>query len=211
MISRYSGRRALKKGASLGGFLFLAACSSLPSIGPNTATGLPTHVDGGAGQILRFCEKMHDAGDLTTAAATCERAHRLDPGAPGPLLELASILGEMNEPDLSIAAYRAILKTSPANADAHYGLGRTYLNQGQNDLALAEFQAALNSSPKDPRLYSAVGVASGLLGAHAQAQEVFRDGLFVAPQDTALRNNLGLSLVQSGHLGLRLNPRPTES
>jgi Tfp pilus assembly protein PilF len=176
----------------------LAACSSLPSIGPRTANGLPTHVDGGAGQILRFCEKMRDAGDLTTAAAACERAHRLDPSAPEPLLELASILGDMDEPDLSIAAYRTILKTSPANADARYGLGRTYLNQGQNDLALVEFQAALSSNPRDPRLYAAVGVANGLLGAHAEAQRVFRKGLAVAPQDTALRNNLGLSLVQTG-------------
>ncbi len=198
MISRYSGRRALKNGASLGGFLLLAACSSLPSIGPNTATGLPTHVDGGAGQVLRFCEKMHDAGDLTTAAATCERAHRLNPSAPEPLLELASILGEMGESDLSIEAYRTILKTSPANADAHYGLGRSYLNRGQHDLALTEFQAALRSNPKDPLLYKAVGVASGLLGAHAEAQRVFREGLLVAPEDAALRNNLGLSLVQSG-------------
>jgi len=198
MISKNTGWHAFRRGASFGGCLFLAACSSLPSIGPRTANGLPTHVDGGAGQVLRFCEKMHDAGDLTTAAATCERAHRLDPGAPEPLLELASILGEMNEPDLSIAAYRAILKTSPANADAHYGLGRTYLSQGQNDLALVEFKAALNSNRKDPRLYTAVGVASGLLGAHVEAQKVFRKGLLVAPQDVALRNNLGLSLVQSG-------------
>ncbi len=198
MISIVSGRRGLAKAASLGVMLLTTACASQPSIGPNTPTGLPNYVDGGVGQVLRFCEKLHDRGDLATAAAMCERAHRLDPEAAEPLLELASILGEMNETDLSVQSYRTVLKTTPDNVQAHYGLGRIYLDQGQNDLALAAFETALRGDAKDPRLYRAVGIANGLLGAHEEAQRVFRAGLLAAPEDVALRNNLGLSLVQSG-------------
>ena len=67
-----------------------------------------------------------------------------------------------------------------------------------HDLALAAFETALRGDPKDPRFYRAVGIANGLLGTHEEAQRVFRAGLLAAPEDVALRNNLGLSLVQSG-------------
>ncbi len=198
MSARTPGRRAATLWAALGAVILAGGCASQPSQGPNTQTGLPTHVDGGARQVLRFCETLHDNGELATAAAVCERAHRLDPSLPEPLLELASILGEMGETDLSIAAYRAVLKTAPENSMAHYGLGRIYLDQAQHDLALAAFQAALRGNDRDPRLYLALGVAQGLLGEHARAQETYRDGLHIAPNDIALRNNLALSLVQTG-------------
>lgn len=205
MISSYSPKRVSKLGAFFGAALLASSCASQPSLGPKTATGLPSHVDGGAGQVLRFCEKLHDKGDLATAAAMCERAHRLDPSRPEPLLELASILGEMGKTELSLQAYRTILETTPDNGPAHYGLGRSYLDQGKFDLALTEFRAALEADPRNPRLYSAAGIASGLLGNHAEAQDAFRKGLQFAPDDRALRNNLALSLVQTGNYGQGLN------
>jgi len=198
MISKLHFGRALMYCATLGAAFLASGCASQPSIGPNTVTGLPGHLDGGAGQVLRFCETLHDKGDLSTAAAMCERAHRLDPSMPEPLLELASILGEMGETQLSVQAYRKVLQTAPNNGPAHYGLGRILLDQDQPDLALAEFKAALEADPRNPRVYSAVGVANGVLGDHAEAQRAFRKGLEVDPEDPALRNNLALSLVQSG-------------
>lgn len=198
MKSRSFAKRASTLGTVVGAALFASSCTTQPSIGPNTVTGLPGHLDGGAGQVLRFCEKLHDSGDLRTAAGMCERAHLLDPTRPEPLLELASILGDLGETELSMQAYNKVLQFAPDNGPAHYGLGRIYLDQGQHDLALAEFKAALTANPKDARLYSAVGISNGLLGDHVEAQRVFRQGLQVAPQDPALRNNLALSLVQAG-------------
>lgn len=198
MKSRSFARRAFTLGTVMGAALFASSCTTQPSIGPNTVTGLPGHLDGGTGQVLRFCEKLHDSGDLRTAAAMCERAHQLDPTRPEPLLELASILGDMGETELSMQAYNKVLQFMPDNGPAHYGLGRIYLDQGQHDLALAEFKAALAVDPMNARLYSAVGIGNGLLGDHVEAQRVFRQGLQVAPKDPALRNNLALSLIQAG-------------
>jgi Tfp pilus assembly protein PilF len=198
MKSRSFAKRASTLGTILGAALFASSCTTQPSIGPNTVTGLPGHLDGGAGQVLRFCEKLHDSGDLRTAAGMCERAHHLDPSRPEPLLELASILGDMGETELSMQAYNKVLQFAPDNGPAHYGLGRIYLDQGQHDLALAEFKSALTVDPMNARLYSAVGISNGLLGDHVEAQRVFRQGLQVAPKDAALRNNLALSLVQAG-------------
>ena len=197
-MSRVSTKRASRLCATLGAALLASSCTSQPSQGPSTVTGLPSHVDGGPGQVLRFCETLHDKGDLATAAAMCERAHRLDPSRPEPLLELASILGEMGESELSLQAYRTVLRTSPDNAPAHYGLGRNYLDRGHYDQARIEFEAAVKADPKNPRLHSALGVTNGLLGNHLEAQHAFRAGLRHAPDDRALRNNLALSLVQSG-------------
>lgn len=198
MTASYSANRRQRITTAVGVLLVAAGCASRPSLGPTTDTGNPAHVDGGTGQLLRYCETLHDKGKLPMAAAMCERAYQLDPSNADPLLELASIMGDMGEIDMAKKAYQTILRDHPDHAEAHYGLGRIHMNAKEYDLALAEFQAGLRSNPNDPRLYNAAGVASGMLGAHAAAQEAFKAGLEVAPNDVHLRNNLGLSLIQTG-------------
>ena len=66
MSARTPGRRAATLWAALGAVILAGGCASQPSQGPNTQTGLPTHVDGGARQVLRFCETLHDNGELAT-------------------------------------------------------------------------------------------------------------------------------------------------
>lgn len=183
---------------TLSAVLITAGCANVPHKGPKTGTGLPPHLDASGGQLLRYCQRIRETGDLATAAGICERAHRMDPSSPAPLMEVASILTEMGELDLAVSAYKTLLHHSPDHADGHYALGRTYVAQKQYDLALAEFRWVLQGRPDDAALYNAVGVASDLIGAHGAAQEAFKKGLNRAPRDARLRNNLGLSLVRSG-------------
>jgi Flp pilus assembly protein TadD len=158
----------------------------------------PANLDGGVGQLLRYCSKFQNSGDLVTAAAMCERAHMLEPGNPAPLMQLADILLAMRQPERAISAYRAIVDGAPDNVEARYALGRLYINLEQYDLAAAEFEAALRHKDRDPRLHNALGVAHGLTGAHDSALQAFEAGLKVAPKHISLRSNLGLSLVLNG-------------
>ncbi len=198
MKPKHPGRRSLKIAAALGALLVTASCTGLSAHNPSTQAGLLNKLDGGVGQLLSYCDKFRSKGNLVTAAGLCERAHRLDPENPAPLMQIAEILTEMGQPGQATAAYQRIIETSPDHAEAQYALGKTYIALEQYDLALGHLQAALQNQPEDARIYNALGIANGLLGAHEDAQEAFQAGLQAAPGDVSLRSNLGLSLVLVG-------------
>jgi Flp pilus assembly protein TadD len=158
----------------------------------------PANLDGGVEQLLRYCSKFQDSGDLVTAAGLCERAHKLEPTNPAPLMQLADILLAMQRPEQAVKAYRTAIEGAPKYVEARYALGKLYINLGQYDLAAAEFQAALQRKSDDPRIYNALGITHGLSGANESALQSFEAGLKVAPKHISLRNNLGLSLVLNG-------------
>jgi Flp pilus assembly protein TadD len=199
MNSSNNGRRSSQIAAALGALLVTASCTALSTEQPAKRADLPNQFDEGPGQLLRYCGKLRDSGDLMMAAGMCERAHQLDPTNPEPLLRLADILAQMNDVQGSVRVYQALLATTPEHVEARYLLGKTYITLEQYDLALTEFQIAMNHQPNDPRLYNAAGTANGLIGAHEAAQTAFRAGLAAAPGNVSLRNNLALSLVLSGN------------
>ena len=195
MKTNNPGKRPVKFAAAFGAILFTAGCAT--SYDPMYA-GVPKNLDAGIGQLLRYCSKFQDSGDLVTAAGLCDRAHRLEPKNPAPLMQLAEILKGLNQPEQAMAAYRAIIEFEPRYTDAHYALGKMYIARGESDTAVAQFQAALRHKTDDPRLYNALGVAHGLIGANESAMQAFTAGLEIAPKHIALRNNMGLALVMNG-------------
>ncbi len=198
MKPKHLGRRSPRIAAALGALLVTASCTGLSAQNPSTQASLSNKLDGGVGQLMNYCGKLRSKGDLVIAAGLCERAHRLDPENPAPLMQLAEILTEMGQPRQATAAYQRIIETSPDHAEAQYALGKTYIALEQYDLALGHLQVALQNKPEDARIYNALGIANGLLGAHGSAQEAFQAGLQAAPGDVSLRSNLGLSLVLVG-------------
>ena len=189
------GMRPMKVAAAFGAILLTSGCAS--SYDPMYA-GLPSNLDGGVGQLLRYCSMFQDKGDLVTAAGLCERAHTLEPSNPAPLMQLAEILLGMNHPEQAIIAYRKIIDATPQYTDARYALGKIHIARGEYDFATAQFQAALRYTTDDARLYNGLGVAHGLIGANASAMQAFSDGLEIAPKHISLRNNMGLALVMDG-------------
>ncbi len=195
MKTNNPGKRSVKVAAAFGAILITAGCAT--SYDPMYA-GLPKNLDAGVGQLLRYCSKFQDTGDLVTAAGLCERAHKLDPKNPAPLMQLAEILQGLNRPEQAMAAYRTIIAAEPRYADARYALGKLHIARGEYDIAAAQFQTALRHTTDDPRLYNALGVAHGLIGANESAMQAFTAGLKIAPNHISLRNNMGLALVMNG-------------
>ncbi len=161
--------------------------------------GLPNNLDAGVGQLMRYCSKFQNSGDLVTAAGLCERAHQMEPANPVPLMQLAEILKGIGRPAQAMAAYRTIIATNPRYTDARYALSKMHIARGEYDTAAAQLQTALRHKTDDPRLYNALGVAQGLIGANESAMEAFKAGLKIAPRHISLRNNMGLALVMNGY------------
>jgi len=191
-----SGKRPVKIAAAFGVILLTAGCAT--SYDPQYA-GLPKNLDGGIEQLLRYCSKFQKSGDLVSAAGLCDRAHKLQPQNPDPLMQLADILNGLNRPEQAMAAYRMIIETSPQHADARYQLGKMHIARGEYDLAAAQFQVALRGNADDPRFYNALGISHSMIGANESAMQAFADGLNIAPKHISLRNNMGLALVMSGN------------
>ena len=190
------GKRPAKIAAAFGVILLTTACAA-SSYDP-MYVGLSKNLDGGVGQLLRYCSKFQDSGDLVTAAGLCDRAHKSEPRNPAPLMQLADILNGLNQPGQAMAAYRMIIQTAPQHINARYALGKMHIARSEYDVAAAQFQTALRYKADDPRLYNALGVAHGMVGANDSAMQAFADGLKVSPRHIALRNNMGLALVMSG-------------
>jgi hypothetical protein len=196
MKATNSGKRSAKVAAAFGAILLTTGCATSYD---QQYADLPENLDGGVGQLLRYCSKFQKSGELATAAGLCDRAHKLEPQNPVPLMQLADILNGLNQPEQAMAAYRMIIETTPHYTDARYELGKMHIARSEYDLAAAQFQAALRSNPDDPRFYNALGISHGMIGANESAMQAFADGLNIAPKHIALRNNMGLALVMGGN------------
>jgi len=198
MKRTHARKRPQKVAIALGAVLAAAGCATAPSQNTAAPTDQSSRYDGGVEQLLTYCGKLRDSGELLTAAGICERAHNLAPADPRPLMALGEIFAQMEQLPLAANAYLTVLEQTPHKVDARYLLGKTYIAMGRHDLALQELKFALTQSPEDARIYNALGIANGMLGNQVAARQAFENGLKVAPNDVPLRNNLGLAMVLGG-------------
>lgn len=187
-------QQRISKIALLTCLLTLAGCAT----GQDTRqASSPVKAEDKAAQLVGYCQRLQQEGDLANAAGFCDRALEYDPTNKVALLSLARILEERRAPREAAQAYRAILVLEPDNAEARYGLGKTYVALEQYKLAREQLELALQIG-SDPRIYNTLGVVHDQLGNHAEAQVVYRRGLGSDSDNVPLRTNLGLSMVLSG-------------
>jgi Flp pilus assembly protein TadD len=198
MKRTHARKRSKKMAVAFGAVLFTASCATATTQVADTQVDLGSRYDGSVEQLLLYCGKLRDAGELATAASICERAYNIDPTDPRPLFKLGQIFTEMKLLPQAASAYLTVLEEKPQNVEARYLLGKTYIAIGRHDLALQELQFALTQSPEDARIFNALGIANGMLGNQTAARQAFENGLKVAPDDIPLRNNLGLAMVLDG-------------
>lgn len=153
-----------------------------------------------AAQMIGYCQRLQQEGDLANAAGFCERALEFEPTNQVALLSLARIFEQRKAPREAGQAYRAILVLDPENVEARYGLGKTYVALEQYNLALEQLELALQGGG-DPRIFNTLGVVNDQLGNHEAAQAAYRQGLSGEEGNIPLQTNLGLSLVLSGRHG----------
>jgi Flp pilus assembly protein TadD len=199
MKSTRSIRSILKVTTALGLALVAAGCSELSRYGADSRPTLNLDdQDQRAEFLLRYCNKMHEAGELYTAASMCQRAFESRPTDPAPLYPLAEIYKKLGAIQQAADAYRAAILINPEDFEALYGLAKTSIDLGKYDMAEAQLERALQINDGDPRVYNAMGIVKDQQGQHDVAQALYRTGLLIDPDNVSLRNNLGLSLALTG-------------
>jgi predicted Zn-dependent protease len=77
----------------------------------------------------------------------------ISPKSALPWVRLASIAIRQKRPADALPAAKAALKLAPGSGEAHYLLGRGYLDLGQIDNAVQELETASKISPNSPEVH----------------------------------------------------------
>lgn len=75
-------------------------------------------------------------------------------------------------------------------AETHYLLGVSYLQEQNHTLALQEFLRAEETEPRDPEIQAALGQAYQLKKAYDKAEDHYHRALKLRPGDPQIQNNL---------------------
>ena len=192
--------RLMRTASAISLLALAVGCTTATDNQPTNAAATPADVakQERVARLLRFCERLRNAGDMAVAVGMCGRAYEIDPENIEPLLELADTLALMERNQEAAQAYRRALTIEPGNIRATFSLGKVYMTLQQYDLAMRQFESVLAQNHQDQRIYNVIGVVKDLQGEHKAAQAYYRSGLELAPGDRSLRSNLGLSLSLSG-------------
>ena len=98
------------------------------------------------------------------------------------------------------AAYRAVLKEQPRNADALHLLGVLALQVGKGDAAVSLIENAIEIRPNEPEFYNMCGEAYWALGERDAAIERYEQALALKPGFAGAHNNLGNAYKELGRL-----------
>lgn len=93
------------------------------------------------------------------AAAEMRAEERISPKSELPLLRLASIALRQRLPGQALPSAQRAVALDPGSAEAHYLLGRTNLELGQNDAAVRELEMARKLEPNSPEVHFALARA----------------------------------------------------
>lgn len=148
--------------------------------------------------VVRVAKATADSGNWPMAATLYRRAHILHPDSLDAAVGLGNMLTKLGVHQEALSVFLKALRIAPNDPPALRGAGNSLILSGQPANALEYFTKALTVK-EEPRLFNSVGVTYDMLDKHGMAQAYYRTGLKIAPGHLSLRNNLGLSLMLSGH------------
>ncbi len=115
-------------------------------------------------------------------------------------LSYGSVFFQRGYFDQAEAAFQTALRDDPESAEAVYGIGSVYLNQGKNSEAQKYFERALKMRATYPdtlaNSWNNLGLIAGREGRLDDAVAYFRESLRLSPDHPIALNNLGSAYRQ---------------
>ncbi|MFH1369830.1 MAG: tetratricopeptide repeat protein [Planctomycetota bacterium] len=158
--------------------------------------GLKYHPENGAlyGRLGSLFLQM---GLVDEAVVELEKAMELraDSGIYGNLGLAVSLKGEIER---AIEYYKKAIWIDPANAEAHYNLGNTYLAQERPAEAAGEYEKAIEAKPDYSKAYGNLGIALSWMDRNDEAINNFRYAAELDPNNIEAHFNLATALADKG-------------
>lgn len=106
---------------------------------------------GTAANRLEMGQRLAQAGRVTEAIATCEKAVAMEPKLVAAHLQLATWYRQQGQAERAVAAYGKVLALQPDQVDAAYELGCLLAQHRQVDRAIACFEKLVKLEPEAVR------------------------------------------------------------
>jgi len=82
------------------------------------------------------------------------------------------LLSGQQQTTAAVRHFKETVRLQPGHSDAHYQLGKIYLQQNQRDEAAAEFEKAIQSNPDHDAAYNGLARIHLLRGEKAKAEQL---------------------------------------
>lgn len=143
---------------------------------------------------------LYEAGKLSAARQTLERALELNPRYSKTWNNLGLVLEEEGASRRAVTSYERALSLRPNLAGVHANLGRLRLALGQLDSARHHLGRALALDARNPSAHLSMGRLHQQLGDFPAAEMAYHRVLRDDPYSAAAYNNLGLLYAEEGAL-----------
>jgi tetratricopeptide (TPR) repeat protein len=151
-------------------------------------------------QAFALAQQYHQAGSLTSAAATYRQILEWDPANARALFHLAAACEALGDLPGAIACYRRALRLTPDHAVVHYNLGVALKEQGELKEAVSCYLQAIELKPEFPEAYANLGIALHEQGDPERAMAAYHQALRLRPDFAEAHNNLGVILKEQRKL-----------
>lgn len=131
-------------------------------------------------------------------------ALRLNPDMVEAQEQLANLQGSKQDAEAA-TEYRAMLRRTPDNPEAHYNLGVVLARSGHSEEALGHWREALRLNPRFAEARLALADALADAGRQEDALVQYEEALKLAPRSAEVHNNLGGLLARQGQLALAIS------
>ncbi|MCL6584661.1 MAG: tetratricopeptide repeat protein [bacterium] len=136
-----------------------------------------------------------ELGKAQEAIMAWEKAHRLAPRDPVPLLNLAAVNFQTEKYPEAIALWKKVIEIDPNSNEAYLHIGTAYLKQDNLDEAIQSWQKILNRTPAHPEAMINLGTAFYKKGDYEKAIELWQKAAQLSPKDPKVHYNLALALI----------------
>ena len=132
------------------------------------------------------------------AVKVCQRMTEIDPKDAKAWINLGAALGQAEQPNEEIDAYRKAIQLAPKYAEAWYNLGVAQARREEDVEAIQAYKQALLLSPKFAKAWFNLGVLQGKLGNPHEKVRSYRQAVEADPNFGEAWHNLGVILNAVG-------------